>query len=314
MKKTSARFLKPLYILLFCIVSLGCENNEVSQMDDTNPFDPQLYIDAVSGNIPLVLSVPHGGDLKPDEVSNRTCNDAVSVQDEFTIELALAIMDEFDKIGQRPYLVINKMHRSKMDANRNREEASCGDKNAQAVWDLFHDHIQKSMASVNVKFKKGLFIDLHGHGNPKQRVELGYLLYEDELALPDSMLDSQALLEVSSIQNLAKNNLTGTSHSNLLKGVNAFGSLLEESGFAAVPSRMDPVPLPSDNYFSGGYNTANYSSYNGGTIDGIQVECNRRGLRETQADRQAFAVAFVSTVTAYFQAHYFNEVPVQDEQ
>ncbi|MHA7864937.1 hypothetical protein [Flagellimonas marinaquae] len=312
MKKTNARFLKPLYIVSFCIVSLGCENNDASQMDDTDSFDPQLYIDAQSGNIPLILSVPHGGNLKPDEVSNRSCNDAVSVKDEFTIELALAIMDEFDNMGQRPYLVINKMHRSKMDANRNREGASCGDKNAQAVWDLFHDHIQKSMASVNVKFKKGLFIDLHGHGNPKQRVELGYLLYEDELALPDSILDSQALLEVSSIQNLVKNNLAGASHADLLKGENAFGSLLAQRGFATVPSRTDPIPLPSDNYFSGGYNTATYSSYNGGTIDGIQVECNRIGLRETPSDRQAFAEAFVSTVATYFQVHYFNTIPVQD--
>ena len=68
----------------------------------------------------------------------------------------------------------------------------------------------------------------------------------------------------------------------------------------------------SDNYFSGGYNTANYSSYKGGTIDGIQVECNRTGLRDTKSNRQTFAMAFVNAVTTFLKAHYFDEVPVKN--
>jgi N-formylglutamate amidohydrolase len=305
-------FFRSFYFFLTLIVLVSCDTNDESDIEDSVPFDAQDYVEFESGNIPLILSVPHGGDMKPIQIANRTCNDAVSIIDEFTIELAMAIIDEFAKVGQRPYLIVNKMHRSKMDANRNREDATCGDKNANAVWDLYHGQIQNSLVSIKAKFEKGLFIDLHGHGNPKQRVELGYLLYEDELALPDAMLNSLALLEVSSIQSLAKDNRTGALHTDLLKGKNAFGSLLDKAGFAAVPSSIDPVPLGSDNYFSGGYNTANYSSYKGGAIDGIQVECNRTGLRETTADRQAFAVAFVRTVTTYLEAHYFTEVPIKN--
>jgi N-formylglutamate amidohydrolase len=312
MNSIITQFLKSFYFLLAVIGLASCEDKGQPILDNTVPFKVQEYVDFTSGNIPLILSVPHGGKLKPKEIADRTCNNAVIVMDQFTIELAQAIMGEFAKTGLKPYLIINKMHRSKMDANRNKSDAACGDKNAQAVWDLFHSQIQSSMVSINTKFQKGLFIDLHGHGNPKQRVELGYLLHDDELALPDTTLNSSALLEVSSIQNLANNNIAGIFHTDLLKGENAFGSLLDQAGFASVPSSKDPVPLASDNYFRGGYNTANYSSYKEGTIDGIQVECNRTGLRETAANRQAFAEAFVRTATAYLKAHYFTEIPLKN--
>jgi hypothetical protein len=314
MKISLMPFLRPyiLILVLPVILLLSCEDKGNTKIDEIIPFNADVYVDFETGNIPLIISVPHGGTLRPTEIADRTCNDAVNVLDEFTIELAQAIMTEFTKTGLTPYLIINKMHRSKMDANRNRNDATCGDSNAQAVWDLFHGQIQNSISAINTKFQRGLFIDLHGHGNPKQRVELGYLLYEDELALPDERLNSEALLEISSIKNVVEDNPSGLSHVALLKGDRAFGSLLFQAGFPAVPSSADPVPLGTDNYFSGGYNTANYSSYKGGTIDGIQVECNRTGLRETAANRQAFAVAFVNTARAYLEAHYFDEIPVQD--
>jgi N-formylglutamate amidohydrolase len=306
-----SRSLGFVFIIILTLV-IGCTDKEEALIEPLNSFVAEDYVAFEMGNIPIILSVPHGGDLKPIEIADRSCNNAVSVMDEFTIEQARAIMDEFAKLGYKPYLIINKIHRSKMDANRNSDDASCGDKNALAVWTLFHSQIQSSMADVSTKFEKGLFIDLHGHGNPKQRIELGYLLYEDELALADETLNSPALLSVSSIQHLAKNNTSGELHSALLKGENAFGSLLNQAGFPTVPSNSDPVPLASDNYFSGGYNTANYSSYKGGTIDGIQMECNKTGLRDSKTNREAFAVAFVHTVTAYLKAHYFDEVPVNN--
>lgn len=297
---------------IFLSLLIGCENKNSEEINETFPFNAQEYMAIETGNIPMIISVPHGGALRPDLIADRTCNDAVNIMDEFTIELAQSILDEFAKSGLKPYSIINKMHRSKMDANRNREDATCGDLNAQAVWDLFNGEIQNSRAAVTTNFKKGLFIDLHGHGNPKQRVELGYLLYDDELALPDETLNSQALLEVSSIQNLAENNVMDLTHVDLLKGDTSLGSLLDQAGFPAVPSKGDPVPSANDNYFSGGYNTANYGSYKGGAIDGIQVECNRIGIRETAAQRQAFAVAFVSAAKTYLETHYFDEIPIKN--
>jgi N-formylglutamate amidohydrolase len=299
------------FLVLFwmIMVIISCQEEGSIKTEEVALFRAADYVDFKAGNIPLVISVPHGGILKPSIIPNRTCNNAVNVLDEFTIELGNAIMVEFAKSGLKPYFIVNKIHRSKMDANRKRMDASCGNLDAQAVWDLFHGHIQNSLKEVDTKFKKGLFIDLHGHGNPKQRIELGYLLYDDELALPNETLNSSELTAVSSIQNLVKNNISGSSHTDLLKGDMAYGSFLEQKGFPSVPSAADPVPLQMDNYFSGGYNTANYSSYMGGAIDGIQLECNRSGLRETQAEREAFAVAFVSATILFLETHYFEELP-----
>jgi N-formylglutamate amidohydrolase len=311
MTKTNISCLKPFYLLLTIILLVGCASKDESALGDLS-FNAQEYVDFESGNIPLIISVPHGGELNPSDIPNRTCNDAVDVMDEYTIELSQAIMVEFAKVGQRPYLIVNKIHRSKMDGNRGRKDATCGNAKAEAVWDLFHGKIADSMNDVEKKFDKGLFIDLHGHGNQKQRVELGYLMYEDELAMPDKALNSAAKVKVSSIQHLVRNHPSGTQHADLLRGNRAFGSLLQQAGFAAVPSNVDPFPLASDNYFSGGYNTANYGSYKRGSIDGIQVECNRTGVRDTAANRQAFAVAFVRSVNAYLTSHYFNTIPVQE--
>jgi hypothetical protein len=299
--------------LIFICLSIGffssCDQEAATSSE---VFDASLYITYVKGNIPLIISVPHGGELKPNTIPDRTCNDAVNISDAYTVELALEIMQVFEKNGQRPYLVINKMHRSKMDANRNKSEATCENANAIEVWEEYHKNIEASLTAVNSKFNKGLFIDLHGHGNPKQRIELGYLLYEDELALPDESLNSSEILTVSSIQSLARQNKSGVSHADLLKGKFSLGSLFHNSGFPTVPSSADPFPLASDPYFSGGYNTANYSSYSGGNIDGIQIECNRIGIRDLESSLIAFSKVFTTVLSDYLLEHYFDPIPVSD--
>lgn len=300
---------KFIFIFLLTWIFYSCDNEAISSSE---VFDPSLYITFEEGNIPLIISVPHGGNLKPGSIPDRTCNGAVNTSDAYTVELANKIMEVFKNNGQKPYLVINKIHRSKIDANRNKSEATCGNSNAIAVWEIYHKKIEESLTAINAKFEKGLFIDLHGHGNPKQRIELGYLLYEDELAHPDESLNSSELVAVSSIQSLARQNKSNTSHADLLKGTFSLGSLFHNSGFPSVPSSSDPFPLATDPYFSGGYNTANYSSYAGGTIDGIQIECNRIGIRDSESSLIAFSKVFTAVVTLYLQEHYFNPIPVSE--
>lgn len=298
-------------ILLISQLCINCDNGENTVINDPNilEFTAEDYVLLQQGNIPLIISVPHGGMEKPTVIPDRSCNDAISIMDEFTIELSEEIMQAFAKQGLKPYLIVNQLHRTKMDANRNRTEATCGNTLAGEVWDIFHNEIQRSKESVIAKFGRGLLLDLHGHGNTKQRVELGYLLYEDELARSAAELNSEALINVSSLKNLARNNLTNTAHNNLLRGEGAFGSLLDKAGFNAVPSANDPAPLPSDNYFSGGYITATHSSYARGTIDGIQVECNTLGLRDSPQNRKEFAAVFTMASTTYLETFYFNELP-----
>ena len=64
------------------------------------------YINYYPGNIPVILSIPHGGELVPLEISDRTYG--VSVTDSNTIELGSSISDYmYENFNIRPYLIIN---------------------------------------------------------------------------------------------------------------------------------------------------------------------------------------------------------------
>ncbi|NOT09293.1 MAG: N-formylglutamate amidohydrolase, partial [Gemmatimonadales bacterium] len=91
--------------------------------------------------------------------------------------------------------------------------------------------------------------------------------------------------------------------SGLLRGPAALGSLLAGRGFPAVPSGAVPAP-GDDPYFSGGYNSARYGSRDGGAVSGVQIEVHFEGLRDTAANREAFAVALAEALVAYFPAHF----------
>ena len=269
-------------------------------------FSPNGHIEYRCGDLPLIVSVPHGGSLEPVDIPDRTCNSPVYDVDANTVELSLAIDSAFQAHGGcRPHLIINHLARRKLDANRNLTDGACGDPQAVLAWNAFHDFIDSASATATALNGKGFYLDLHGHGHAIQRVELGYLLYEDELALPPATLNSSTYINYSSIRNLAGNNQQGLTHAQLLQGQYALGTLLANAGYPAVPGQQDPFPLAGQPYFSGGYNVAQHSSYSGGTIDGVQVECYYTGIRGTAADRSRFADSLVVVIEAYFDLHYF---------
>lgn len=162
------------------------------------------------------------------------------------------------------------------------------------------------------QYGKGLYIDLHGHGNPKQRLEIGYLLYDDELQLTDAELNTDTYINYSSIQHLVATNAGSFTHAELLRGAISFGTLMEEAGYASVPSAADPFPQTGDNYYSGGYNTVERSSYSGGTIDGFQIECNYTGVRDNTENRKRFADSITIALKAYLTTHYFIDDELSD--
>lgn len=298
-------YLLPIVILLIVGLS-ACKQDEPG----TTKVDATSFIEYRKGNMPLILTVSHGGSEKPEWIKNRSCPDAVNVQDEFTLELTQEIVDAFAANGSyKPFVITNKLHRSKVDMNRNRSDGTCGDPNSEKAYDAFHGFIREAKTYIDQQFSKGILVDIHGHGHAIQRIELGYLLYEEELREYDDSLNLAPLLNYSSIQRLARNNLKKFTHAELLRGPSAFGTLLQKQGFASVPSQTIPYPQSGEPYFSGGYITATYGSYSGGNMDAIQMECNREQVRDTPASRKAFAKAFVASILAYLQTNYFETIP-----
>lgn len=293
------------YVIILVLSGYSVEGQQFSP--GTKYFGYRNFIEYTAGNLPVVLAAPHGGYARPDDIPDRNCSNCSGVTDAFTLELTNEIAEAlYKKSGCFPHTIINNLHRIKLDANRDVEEAALGNSEAQKAWQDFHNFIELSKATIESNFEKGIFLDIHGHGHTIQRIELGYLLYDDELRLPDHTLNSPTYVGYSSIRNLVNYNRQQLSHADLLKGQMSFGHYLDLPGYPAVPSFNIPFPLSNQPYFSGGYNTARHGSWKSGSIDGIQVECNQQ-IRFNADIRKKFAEDFAEVIMQYLEAHYFED-------
>jgi len=288
---------------LILLLYLSASNAFAQNVD----FGTNDYIEYQIGTLPLVISVSHGGNLEPASMPDRTCYNPVYAVDAFTIETALEIKNLlFTKTGCYPHIIISHLKRNKLDPNRNIAEGACGNQEAITAWQEFHNFIATARNTANQQYNyKTFFVDLHGHGNPIQRVELGYLLYDDELELPDITLNTIQYINYSSIKNLVTSNVNNYTHAQLLRGPFAFGTLLANQNYPAVPSQNIPFPGTNSNYFSGGYITANHTSYDPtAPINGLQMELNFTNIRDTPANRTEFANAFADAIIEYMNTHF----------
>lgn len=264
-------------------------------------FDDHKWTEAIAGDMPLVISVPHGGDIKPSSVPDRTCDDATTVTDLYTRELARAIEKELvEEYNIRPYLVLCHLKRTKIDQNRPLSEGTCGNPEMQTAWHQFHDYVDTALNLAVAEYGRAIYIDLHGHGHSKQRLEIGYNLTKNELVQIAGSGDLLALKQKSSIQNLFLLN-TGLDFREMMTGDEAFGTLMQNEGFNSVPSKQDPYPLSGDTYFNGGDNTRMYTGKAYPNVYGWQIECNKTGVRDTEASRAAFAKAFAKNIVHYLE-------------
>lgn len=291
------------HILFFWFISLSAANAAFSQ---EMLFGTNNYIEYQVGTLPIVISVPHGGYASPNSIPDRTCNNPVFATDAFTIELAEKIsISLFEHTGCYPHIIYNHLKRSKLDCNRNLSDGACGNSEAKIAWNEFHNFIDTAQRIANKKFNDNtIFIDLHGHGNSIQRIELGYLLYDDELELADSILNTTKYINYSTIKNLVYNNAANLSHSQLLRGDLALGTLLGNKGFPSVPSLQIPLPGTKTNYYSGGYNIAEHTCYAyENTVNGVQMECNYSGIRDSESNRIKFADSLAVVLMNFIKIH-----------
>lgn len=261
-------------------------------------FGRSQYTEYLSGDMPLVVSAPHGGYLRPDEIPDRTSG--TTVQDRNTQELARQIREAFfDQTGHYPHVIISRLHRIKLDPNREIMEAAQGDPEAERAWYEFQTYIEEARALVEETFDRGFYIDLHGHGHAVQRLELGYMLTSSDLNESNETLSGSTYVEKSSVKALVQS--SGVALADLVRGPMSLGTLLETEGLPSVPSLNQPNP-GGQPFFSGGYNTGRHGSRSEGQVSGVQIECNYTGVRDTESNRQAFSVALARALEIYFPA------------
>jgi hypothetical protein len=280
-------------------------------------FGRNDYIEYVAGNAPLIYSAAHGGSLTPSEIADRTdarCGGSATTSTDLnTRALALAMQARhFARFGNYPHVIINNLHRRKLDANRDILEGACNDAAALIAWKEFHDFMNVAKAAVLAAHGRGWYMDMHGHGHDIQRLELGWLISGAALRLPDAQLDANVSYEDStSFQTISR--VSASSFATLLRGSSSLGTLYADNGVPSVPGLNDPAPDIGESYFSGGYNSARHGcgleatglgGTGGGDICGVQIEANYIGVRDTEENRTRFGDVTAIVMEQFLSTHW----------
>lgn len=266
--------------------------------------DDRGFVTYYSGTLPIILTAPHGGDLKPEDVADR---DDPGPLDAHTRALAEAVDDAlFERTGQHAHRIVVNLHRSKLDANRDIEEGAQGDPAAEDAWREFHRFVAAARHAVETRHGRGLLLDLHGLSASRTRNELGVLLTGHQLLVTDDRLAHPAYALDSSIRSLVERSARPLPE--LLRGPGSLGARLSRAGHETIPSEQQPDPgrHPSGKarpFFNGGYITWRHGSRRGGFVDAIQVE-TLPGVRAHRESRARFAAALADAVDALFIESY----------
>ena len=289
-------------LLLVFVVSWQATAQDADVAAGQSRFSEHHWVEYIIGDLPVIISAPHGGRLIPESIPNRTKGTLLS--DTNTDLLAKDITQAFyRRTGGYPHVVICHVKRIKVDCNRNIEEGAQGNPTAEQVWHAFNDFIKEAQHKVIQTGSQGLYVDLHGHAHAEARLELGYLLTNKQLQQNDQDLCS--LQHRTSIHNILLHNKVPFLE--LLRGESSFGGLMQQRGYPAVPSPAYPH-AGDGKFFSGGENTRRYTGQDNDLISGFQMECPRKGIRDTTVNRRAFADAFVDAATKYLQIHCDLEI------
>lgn len=294
---------------------------EIQRPIHAGPYTPGIsyygenqYIEYIAGNLPVIFTAAHGGSLQPANIPARTAQlcggSATTVRDANTQELVRAIRDAFfAQTGKYPHVIINRLHRDRLDANREIEEAACGNEAAKTAWHEYHEFVEVAKNRILTDHGKGWYTDVHGHGHTLQRLELGYDVSAARLRLSDSKLDGSPTYEEESTIKVFSQQ-SPLSFSALVRGPTALGALFENVGYPSVPSQQDPAPASGEPYFSGGYNTERHGCKKGGQICGVQIEAHMTGVRDNATNRASFAAKLVDVYGEYLSANFGIHLPL----
>ena len=265
---------------------------------DNNSRQAVVYI---AGNLPIVISVPHGGYYEPSSITDRDCsgtsNDTMCGRDKETMNMALGITETLKSVtGKFPHVIYNKLDRSKLDANRGSGAAYAqGSATSPQAWLDFHDFIVDAKNRAMTEFGTCLYIDLHGNSNT-DNVIIGYHLTKDNL----NTIDSNDIASTS-LRVLYENILNSTVPlEELIIGSRSFGTILNKyynySSYDIVPSAAHTNPSGYTYYWGGedSYNLFNHCV--------LQNDQGVRGIYEPLVTGMQMELESVHATDAFYSA------------
>lgn len=267
----------------------------------TVTFGTERYVEHIAGSLPIVISSPHGGSLRPATIADRTAG--VTASDLNSQDLARALADALHQAsGLRPHVVASHLHRRKLDPNREIKEAAAGNAIAERAWREYHDFVRTSTGAAVQQHGFAFLVDIHGHAHPLPRLELGYSLGSVQLNQDDRAFEQSDFTRLSSLRDLHAR--VGGSGVDLIRGPRSLGALFVARGIRAVPSPAEPGPGPGP-FFSGGYTVSTHASAaDTKHVDGVQFEAFRTGLRDTEKNRARFASIAAEVLLIFLRERY----------
>ncbi len=260
-------------------------------------FGNNNWIEYIAGDLPIIISAPHGGELTPEEVP--IYNDGLA-QDGGSQDYARATAQAlYEQTGKHPHLIINHLMRNRLNLNRAQEDDNFNNPLAMQAWNEFHSFVSQAKAWVSQVCGKGAYFDFHTNGHEHGYNELGFLLSRDELNLEQAQLN---LLAVdSSIKNLASD--SPQPFWDILYGPYSLGNIMHDQyELLTIPNARD-LPFAHD-YFTGGFNTQTHGSRDGGEVDGIQIESHWRYVNNGESTRLDYSQKLARSIKAYIQYWY----------
>jgi hypothetical protein len=72
-----------------------------------------------------------------------------------------------------------------------------------------------------------------------------------------------------------------------------------------IASQQDPAPAAGEEYFNGGYNTVEHGCRaDGSSICGVQIEHHFAGVRDTSANRAAYAAELARVYESFLSQNF----------
>lgn len=265
------------------LVSVAQEKSLVDQ-----PLQTQQFVETQVGDLPIILSAPHGGNgelpgvpVRKGEGMETGGAGFFTGRDSGTEELAHAVADAIERqFHGRPYLVISKVHRRYLDPNRPADIAY-EDSKVKPIYDHYHAALAEYCAQVTERFHAGVLLDIHGQGSRRDTVFRG----------------TKNGLTVSSL----RDRFGDLAHS----GPKSLFGLLQSRGWTVYPANLsgEVTTAKEQSGFTGGYIVQTYGSHKARPIDAMQLEfgAEYRVASQRNQTAQVLADALAEYATNYLK-------------
>ncbi|HPA17868.1 MAG TPA: hypothetical protein PLU30_08970 [Verrucomicrobiae bacterium] len=245
------------------VAALTCATSLTVQPSHCSAEPASLFVVARTGDLPIILSAPHGGKQSIPGVPERTVGGAgkfVKLRDDNTDTLAFRLADAIGRrMAARPYLVVASFHRKFIDANRPPAGAYESEA-AQPHYDAYHGALRDACRAVRERWGFGVLIDIHGQG-----------------------IDNGAIFR-GTINGKTARGLLKRFGRAAISGPDSILGQLESRGYRILPPCTDPDARETQ--LIGGYTISTHAAEGSG-IDGIQLEFGRDFRDDKAIDRTA---------------------------